>query len=98
MIDRGRDLMRTGIAAHLQSRLGHPNKRCRAYRVRPDNASGRIDGQLAADHYFLVLDELEVFISFKGEKVSKPVNHALASGFGGTMWTVLTMLEKELNW
>jgi len=21
-----------------------------------------------------------------------------ASGFGGTMWTVLTMLEKELNW
>ena len=27
-----------------------------------------------------------------------PVKHALASGFGGTMWTVLTMLEKELNW
>jgi hypothetical protein len=26
------------------------------------------------------------------------VNHALASGFGGTMWTVLIMLEKELNW
>jgi acetyl-CoA C-acetyltransferase len=26
------------------------------------------------------------------------VKHALASGFGGTMWTVLVMLEKELNW
>jgi len=26
------------------------------------------------------------------------VNHALASGFGGTMWTVLIMLEKELGW
>ncbi len=25
------------------------------------------------------------------------VNHALASSFGGTMWTVLFMLEKELN-
>ena len=24
--------------------------------------------------------------------------HALASGFGGTMWTVLFMLEKELGW
>ncbi len=31
-------------------------------------------------------------------QVPKPVNHALASGFGGTMWTVLMMLEKELNW
>ena len=31
-------------------------------------------------------------------QVPKPVNHALASGFGGTMWTVLTILEKQLNW
>ena len=31
-------------------------------------------------------------------QITKPVQHALASGFGGTMWTVLTMLEKELNW
>lgn len=31
-------------------------------------------------------------------QIPKPVNHALASGFGGTMWTVMTMLEKELNW
>jgi len=27
-----------------------------------------------------------------------PVNHALASSFGGTQWTVLTMLEKDLDW
>jgi acetyl-CoA C-acetyltransferase len=31
-------------------------------------------------------------------QIPTPVNHALASGFGGTMWTVLMMLEKELNW
>ncbi len=33
-----------------------------------------------------------------GHQIPTPVNHALASGFGGTMWTVLMMLEKELNW
>ena len=31
-------------------------------------------------------------------QIPTPVNHALASGFGGTMWTVLFMLEKQLNW
>jgi acetyl-CoA C-acetyltransferase len=31
-------------------------------------------------------------------QIPTPVNHALASGFGGTMWTVLFMLEKELGW
>jgi len=31
-------------------------------------------------------------------QIPTPVNHALASGFGGTLWTVLMMLEKELNW
>ncbi len=31
-------------------------------------------------------------------QIPTPVNHALASGFGGTLWTVLTMLEKEPNW
>ncbi len=31
-------------------------------------------------------------------QIPTPVNHALASGFGGTMWTVLMMLEKELDW
>jgi acetyl-CoA C-acetyltransferase len=30
-------------------------------------------------------------------QVPKPVKHALASGFGGTMWTVLFLLEKELT-
>jgi len=33
-----------------------------------------------------------------GHQIPGPVNHALASGFGGTLWTVLMMLEKELNW
>lgn len=31
-------------------------------------------------------------------QIPTPVNHALASAFGGTQWTVLMMLEKELNW
>jgi len=31
-------------------------------------------------------------------QIPTPVNHALASSFGGTMWTVLFMLEKELGW
>jgi acetyl-CoA C-acetyltransferase len=31
-------------------------------------------------------------------QIKKEVKHALASGFGGTMWTVLIMLEKELDW
>ncbi len=31
-------------------------------------------------------------------QVPGEVNHALASGFGGTFWTVMTMLEKNLDW
>ncbi len=31
-------------------------------------------------------------------QIKKEVKHALASGFGGTLWTVLIMLEKELDW
>lgn len=31
-------------------------------------------------------------------QIDKPVEHALASSFGGTMWTILFMLEKELCW
>jgi len=31
-------------------------------------------------------------------QIPKPVKHALASGFGGTLWTVLFILEKELDW
>ena len=30
-------------------------------------------------------------------QIPKPVRHALASGFGGTIWTVLFILEKELT-
>jgi acetyl-CoA C-acetyltransferase len=33
-----------------------------------------------------------------GHQIPTPVKHALASGFGGTYWTVLTMLEKDLDW
>ncbi len=33
-----------------------------------------------------------------GHQIPREVKHALASGFGGTMWTVLFMLEKELGW
>ncbi len=32
------------------------------------------------------------------QQIKKEVRHALASGFGGTMWTVLMMLEKDLDW
>jgi len=31
-------------------------------------------------------------------QVDKPVNQAMASGFGGTMWTVLFLLTKEVPW
>jgi acetyl-CoA C-acetyltransferase len=30
-------------------------------------------------------------------QIPKPVKHDLASGFGGTLWTVLFLLEKELT-
>ncbi len=33
-----------------------------------------------------------------GHQIKKEVRHALASGFGGTLWTTLMMLEKNLNW
>ncbi|HPQ45149.1 MAG TPA: hypothetical protein PKZ42_13085 [Syntrophales bacterium] len=32
------------------------------------------------------------------QQIKKEVRHALASGFGGTLWTVLIMLEKDLDW
>ena len=32
------------------------------------------------------------------QQIKKEVRHALASGFGGTLWTVLIMLEKYLDW
>lgn len=33
-----------------------------------------------------------------GHQLRRDVRHALASGFGGTFWSVLVMLEKELGW
>ena len=33
-----------------------------------------------------------------GHQIKKEVRHALASGFGGTFWTALMILEKELDW
>ncbi|MBN2538832.1 MAG: hypothetical protein JXB09_02145 [Deltaproteobacteria bacterium] len=32
------------------------------------------------------------------QQIKKEVRHALASGFGGTLWSVLMMLEKDLDW
>jgi len=44
----------------------------------------------------------EVALQIRGDagphQIPTPVRHGLASGFGGTMWTVLIMLEKELGW
>jgi len=44
----------------------------------------------------------EAVLQIRGDagphQIPRPVNHGLASGFGGTMWTVLIMLEKELGW
>ena len=33
-----------------------------------------------------------------GHQVPGTVNQALASGFGGTMWTVLTLLTRQVPW
>jgi acetyl-CoA C-acetyltransferase len=32
------------------------------------------------------------------QQIKTEVRHALASGFGGTLWSVLMMLEKDLDW
>ncbi len=44
----------------------------------------------------------EVALQIRGDagahQIKKEVKHGLASGFGGTMWTVLIMLEKDLDW
>ena len=44
----------------------------------------------------------EVVLQIRGDagphQIPTPVKHGLASGFGGTMWTVLMMLEKDLGW
>lgn len=44
----------------------------------------------------------EVALQIRGDagphQIQKEVKHGLASGFGGTMWSTLIMLEKDLNW
>jgi acetyl-CoA C-acetyltransferase len=41
---------------------------------------------------------LQVMGRAGSHQVPKTVNQALASGFGGTMWTVLTLLTREVPW
>ncbi len=67
----------------------------------PINPSGGVIGSnpIGATALIRVAEAaLQVRGNAGGHQIPTPVNHALASGFGGTMWTVLTMLEKELNW
>ncbi len=67
----------------------------------PINLSGGVIGSnpIGATALIRVAEAaLQVRGNAGGHQIPTPVNHALASGFGGTMWTVLTMLEKELNW
>jgi acetyl-CoA C-acetyltransferase len=67
----------------------------------PINPSGGVIGSnpIGATAMIRVAEAaLQVRGNAGGHQIPTPVNHALASGFGGTMWTVMTMLEKELNW
>ncbi len=67
----------------------------------PVNPSGGVIGSNPIGATALVR-VAEAALQIRGDagahQIPTPVNHALASGFGGTMWTVLMMLEKELNW
>ncbi|RLA97609.1 MAG: thiolase family protein [Deltaproteobacteria bacterium] len=49
-----------------------------------------------------MLRPAEAALQIRGDagehQVKREVRHALASGLGGTFWTVLIMLEKDLNW
>jgi acetyl-CoA C-acetyltransferase len=66
----------------------------------PINPSG---GVIAANPIgaTALLRVAEAALQIRGDagrhQIPKPVRHALASGFGGTLWTVLFMLEKELT-
>ncbi|MCK7495502.1 MAG: hypothetical protein MZW92_34030 [Comamonadaceae bacterium] len=67
----------------------------------PINPSGGVIGSnpIGATALIRVAEAaLQVRGNAGAHQIPTPVNHALASGFGGTMWTVMTMLEKELNW
>ena len=67
----------------------------------PINPSGGVIASNAIGATALVR-VAEAALQIRGDagkhQISSEVKHALASGFGGTMWTVLLMLEKELNW
>jgi len=67
----------------------------------PINPSGGVIGSNPIGATALVR-VAEAALQVRGDagkhQIPTPVNHALASGFGGTMWTVLLMLEKDLNW
>jgi acetyl-CoA C-acetyltransferase len=41
---------------------------------------------------------LQIMGKAGGHQVPKTVDQALASGFGGTMWTVLTLLTRQVPW
>jgi acetyl-CoA C-acetyltransferase len=49
-----------------------------------------------------VLRVAEAALQIRGDagahQSKKEIKHALASGFGGTLWSVLIILEKKLNW
>ncbi len=49
-----------------------------------------------------MLRPAEAALQIRGDagphQIKKEVKHALASGFGGTLWTTLMILEKDLNW
>ena len=66
----------------------------------PINPSG---GVIAANPIgaTALLRVAEAALQIRGDagrhQIPKPVHHALASGFGGTLWTVLFILEKELT-
>lgn len=49
-----------------------------------------------------ILRPAEAALQIRGDagphQLPREVRHALASGFGGTMWTVLIMLENSLDW
>jgi acetyl-CoA C-acetyltransferase len=67
----------------------------------PVNPSGGViaSNPIGATAMIRVAEAALQIMGAAGEhQVQKPVNHAMASGFGGTMWTVLLLLTKEVPW
>lgn len=67
----------------------------------PLNPSGGVIGANAIGATAMVR-VAEAALQIRGDagpcQIKKEVKHALASGFGGCMWTTLMMLEKDLDW